>query len=90
MNYEDLIAELKKLGKSDDNKIVLTDLNNLKSKFYILPNDILLSCYIHILSDINLKEVSCKNLAEIQKSIMGMDIEFNNSFLKSFLSNISN
>ena len=35
--------------------------------------------------DIHTKDISCKNLAELEETIIGMDIEFNTGFLKLFL-----
>tara|TARA_B100001248_G_C27060482_1_gene309342 strand:- start:22 stop:294 length:273 start_codon:yes stop_codon:yes gene_type:complete len=90
MKYEDLIAELKKIGKSNNHLINLTDKSNNQLKFFILPNELLLACYIHVLKDINVKEISCKNIAEIQKSIIGLDLEFNQNYLMSFFSNTEN
>ena len=90
MKYEDLIAELKKIGKGNNHKINLTDLNKDKYNFFILPSEILLACYIHVLKDINLKEMSCKTITEVQKSIVGTDLEFNKNYLMSFFTNIEN
>ena len=90
MEYENLLSELKRLGRSREHIVKLTDSSKQEKRFFILPSDIMLGCCIYVLKDIHTKDISCKNLAELEETIIGMDIEFNTGFLKTFFTNVTN
>tara|TARA_B100000424_G_C22547520_1_gene311303 strand:- start:58 stop:330 length:273 start_codon:yes stop_codon:yes gene_type:complete len=90
MEYENLLSELRRLGRSRQHILKVKNSENQEKKFFIIPSDIMLGCCVYVLKDIHTKDISCRNLAELEETIIGMDIEFNNSFLQSFFTNVTN
>ncbi len=87
MKIDYLLDRLNEIGKNKKNVFYLTDSKKNRKKMFILPNDIIIQCFIYLMQDINIKEIKFKNSMDIEKHIELSNMNSNLDVLKIFTVN---
>lgn len=87
MKIDYLLDRLNEIGKNKENVFYLTDSKKNRKKMFILPNDIIIQCFVYLMQDINIKEIKFKNSMDIEKHIELSNMNSNLDVLKIFTVN---
>ena len=87
MKFDYLLERLNEIGKTKKNVFYLTDSKKNRKKMFILPNDIIIQCFIYLMQDINIKEIKFEKSMDIEKHIKLSNINSNLDVLKIFTVN---
>ena len=87
MKIDYLLDRLNEIGKNKKNVFYLTDSKKNRKKMFILPNDIIIQCFVYLMQDINIKEIKFKNSMDIEKHIELSNMNSNLDVLKIFTVN---
>lgn len=90
MKIDYLLDRLNEIGKNKKNVFYLTDSKNNRKKMFILPNDIIIQCFIYLMQDMNIKENKFKTSMDIEKHIELSNMNTNLDVLKIFTVNNNN